>query len=1234
MKNLLAVIIFFSFLCQAWVPLTIVPIVTDVAKEGAALGVMLTSDGTKMPNCTTTLRIGHDGQAIKVLAVCQEPHTEALYTAHRTNDDRVWADDCVEVFIQPKGWSDYAHCVFNSAGTRYDARATSSHDTHVEWNSTATAKIGIQETQWTIEITIPFTDLGGAPAPGDEWKMNVCRSRVVSPELSCWSPTHDGKFHDPLSFGVIRFSNDAYPKRITWQRLANKRGTLSLEWNKEVKTENLLNGSPLPLDGHFDYDSCRLTRIELESTVADKTILRCAYVIGVNPVAVALGDAADLLATLPPNVEKELRQEIATARAIFDATAADKQEVLMPLARILFAKARSAAMHHAFTAKGRADDEIPYTVENSLEKHLRHDRIGGDIAGTIHLDAARNEMDAAQIILFSGESTLLMTQASVDGDLKDDHGHILPENSLRLRRIGYILTCKPGYKVDFVGQWPDPLMDCTPFDIAPYAFETIWADVRVPVGTKPGLYRGSITVTAMNSNPTKVPVEIRVRNFTIPRKPSIVTAFGIHYKWRLPQDMDAYIDNLLEHRISPYNTVTAPKLIRPALLDLRKANTLAVKVKAASDADLAVTIVLEDEKKLHLPEKPLIARQAQTVTFSADELPQVLLESIIFRVKGTERAELEATLTMKDGTVRQLVEHSASDGIQWEKDWLSGWINWVFNADQCPDLPAIIDWREYDEKFELALTKGLTSNNAYLYNGGSFSFWTDAYQKHLTEKGWLKYFYTYLNDEPEPEIYPMVNERHARVKRTAPGTLKNMMTARAFPPELRFVDIWCPEMYSFNAELAKKEQELGRNVWWYVAFGTRPPLPNVWIEHPLIESRVWPWMSWKYNLDGMLYYSTCYWQENDPWRTGETFRESNGDGSLLYPGNDGVPYDSIRWECLRDGMEDYEVFCLLEAAQRDIIARFGKENHAELLKEIARNMTVSTSVVNTCLDYNRDYSELLNSRRAMSDCLEAAVNLLGYEPVITGRPHYRSGRTAQETAASLEQMRQENQKLMVDANPSIPTPKLEPADGLRLFYSFDSDLTFIFDCSGNKNHAQVSRSQRVPNGFGKAIEIRERGFVFLPREDRILGKCPLEGTIEFDVRPNLDPATLKYADDQHCKQYLFNIMLDNGRLDGKNEIGIYAEREKLCVRFGTDDTTFGEADSPLKNSQWAHLTLTWKPGLRQLYVDGKLLFESKAPYSVPNLSTAFYTLGAAYPGDRRFVFNGAFDNLKIWNHRK
>ena len=339
-KHLFFVCLFVSLLSWAWVPLTIVPKVTDVSHDGASLGVMLTSDGTKMPNCTTALTVGHDGQAIKVLAVCQEPHTEALYTAHRTNDDRVWADDCVEVFIQPKGWQNYAHVVFNSAGTRYDARATSSHDTHVEWNSTATAKIDIQKTQWTIEITIPFADLGGAPAPGDEWKMNVCRSRVVSPELSCWSPTHDGKFHDPLSFGVIRFSHDAYPKQITWQRLTNKRGTLAFAWNQEVKAENRLNGTPMPADGHFDYDSRRLTRIELESTVAGKTILRCAYVIGVNPVAVALGDAADLLASLPPNTAKELRKEIATARAIFDATAADKQEVLMPLARDLFAKAR------------------------------------------------------------------------------------------------------------------------------------------------------------------------------------------------------------------------------------------------------------------------------------------------------------------------------------------------------------------------------------------------------------------------------------------------------------------------------------------------------------------------------------------------------------------------------------------------------------------------------------------------------------------------------------------------------------------------------------------------------------------------------------------------------------------------------------------------------------------------------------------------------------------------------
>jgi hypothetical protein len=47
-----------------------------------------------------------------------------------------------------------------------------------------------------------------------------------------------------------------------------------------------------------------------------------------------------------------------------------------------------------------------------------------------------------------------------------------------------------------------------------------------------------------------------------------------------------------------------------------------------------------------------------------------------------------------------------------------------------------------------------------------------------------------------------------------------------------------------------------------------------------------------------------------PWDP-NTFGRYNGDGYLVYPGADGVPYPSLRLAALRDGFEDYEYMWLL-----------------------------------------------------------------------------------------------------------------------------------------------------------------------------------------------------------------------------------------------------------------------------------------------------------------------------------
>ena len=69
-----------------------------------------------------------------------------------------------------------------------------------------------------------------------------------------------------------------------------------------------------------------------------------------------------------------------------------------------------------------------------------------------------------------------------------------------------------------------------------------------------------------------------------------------------------------------------------------------------------------------------------------------------------------------------------------------------------------------------------------------------------------------------------------------------------------------------------------------------------------------------------------------------------GDAWLICPGEEG-PVSSSRWEALRDGVEDFELLCLLEQEQRAVAERLGlpadKVDHTEAGKRIAREITPS-----------------------------------------------------------------------------------------------------------------------------------------------------------------------------------------------------------------------------------------------------------------------------------------------------
>src|SRR5690606_33625626 len=130
-------------------------------------------------------------------------------------------------------------------------------------------------------------------------------------------------------------------------------------------------------------------------------------------------------------------------------------------------------------------------------------------------------------------------------------------------------------------------------------------------------------------------------------------------------------------------------------------------------------------------------------------------------------------------------------------------------------------------------------------------------------------------------------------------------------------------------------QKQGKEFWWYICTVPKAPYVGEFIDHAGIEPRLWLWQTWKNKVQGILIWATAYWTREsmypnslqNPWQDTESWSSKgdaygNGDSRLLYPARrdpntDKTPnmdalINSTRWECLRDGIEDYEYFWMMQ----------------------------------------------------------------------------------------------------------------------------------------------------------------------------------------------------------------------------------------------------------------------------------------------------------------------------------
>ena len=210
------------------------------------------------------------------------------------------------------------------------------------------------------------------------------------------------------------------------------------------------------------------------------------------------------------------------------------------------------------------------------------------------------------------------------------------------------------------------------------------------------------------------------------------------------------------------------------------------------------------------------------------------------------------------------------------------------------------------------------------------------YYDYLKKNGWEKRAYIYMLDEPNlRENYEQVLVLGDLVHEAVPE-LKCLVVEQTFTQDPCWpdidpaVDIWCPLWSYIDEKTINEKVAHGDEVWSYTALVQRAPRnhpeydkvkgldPPYWhIDRPLTVYRVPTWINRRYNITGLLYWTTIT-TVIEPWLNPAFSHYGihfNGGGFLFYPGTpcgiDG-PVASMRLKNLRDGMEDYEYFIILE----------------------------------------------------------------------------------------------------------------------------------------------------------------------------------------------------------------------------------------------------------------------------------------------------------------------------------
>ncbi len=179
-------------------------------------------------------------------------------------------------------------------------------------------------------------------------------------------------------------------------------------------------------------------------------------------------------------------------------------------------------------------------------------------------------------------------------------------------------------------------------------------------------------------------------------------------------------------------------------------------------------------------------------------------------------------------------------------------------------------------------------------------------------------FLQHIEDESNFETLPLYRDVATIVREVMPGVAIIDATGLLERDRKGMMDI--------PVVIARRLEKLGNSKarhswgkWWYMTNWARHRFPNRFIDYPLIKMRVVPWVTWRMGFSGFLHYGYNWWLSPSGKKIRKDVEQSGqynpGDGFIVYPPRSKASksiISSLRWEAMREGMEDVEYLFKLD----------------------------------------------------------------------------------------------------------------------------------------------------------------------------------------------------------------------------------------------------------------------------------------------------------------------------------